>query len=241
VWIPAALLPATIGAAAIVAPFLLSRIKDIENVAGVMHLETMPLIAASAVLAAALAGSLIVRRFHLFFAFTVATCVTLALYLCLIAFPPINAVKSGRRLCYAIDAEWPREKPDRVMSYDIFRAEYILFGNYFLTEVNDYEPVVEAFRGPERAFCILRAGSLGNLRRALGPTPLFILWQNYVGHRLMAVVSNRPSRLPHLRESMRRQAAAQSARPQAVKQAIRPTGQTSALAVRCRERRKNEA
>jgi len=205
-WIPAAILPLALAVMVFVAGLLMERVADVQEVAAEMPLDLNTIRAIAAILAVALLGSLVARRTRLVFALTALAAVATTLYAVFVIFPPINWIKSGRRLCYAIEAE--RRPGDRVVSYDLFREEYILFGDYFVTEYGDYGPVVEAFREPGRTFCIIRAESVRNLRGALGETAHYVLWRDYVGHRPMAVVSNRPSRLPHLREAMRAQSPA---------------------------------
>lgn len=199
-WIPAAALVVILLAAVIGSTRILEEITEADKVGEALLVESRAMQVIAALLAAALAGSIWAGRARLVFSLTVVTAAAATLYMVFLVFPPINWIKSGRRICYAIEAE--RRPGDRVFTYDIFREEYLLFGDYFVERVGKAGPVIEAMRGPQRVFCILRASDVGDLRRLLGDDPLYVIWRGYVGHRVMAVVSNRPSRLPHLREAM---------------------------------------
>jgi 4-amino-4-deoxy-L-arabinose transferase-like glycosyltransferase len=192
--IPAALIPAALGGAALFAGVLASIAAGTVAVASELRFDLQQIRLIAGALAIALAAALLVARARLVFGLIVAVMGVFTLYSAFALLPQNNDIKSGRRLCESIDSE--RGAADRVMTLEIFREEFIFFGHYFVEEYDDIQPVVDALRAPQRAFCITYSRRVKDIEKALGATPVHLIWRDFTGHRKMAVVSNQPPRLP---------------------------------------------
>lgn len=127
---------------------------------------------------------------------------TMAFWLAVFLFiyPPLNNRRSARPLCEVLNREW--EPGQTVYSYEFYRSEYQLYGDYFFTVVdgarkNELEQkMLEDFRGPRRVYCLLRAGKdYRAFRKNLGDYPCHIIWNQPIGHREILVVSNQAPRI----------------------------------------------
>ena len=109
----------------------------------------------------------------------------------LLVFPPLDRRKSSRAFCETLNREW--STGEKVFSYDLYRSQYHLYGDYYLDVVEDFAPVVEAFQKPEQAFCLMRATKLDKFKSKVGDTsPIRVLWDESIGHRDVVLVTNTP-------------------------------------------------
>jgi hypothetical protein len=113
------------------------------------------------------------------------------------AYPALDPVKSGRP--FAEELLKRRRSPDEPIGiYEFFRADYMVYGDYRLTEIERDEetgdPQLHAFlRQPRRALLIMREKRLESLRELYPDLPMRLLFARQVGGRELVVVDNQPS------------------------------------------------
>ena len=110
--------------------------------------------------------------------------------------PALDPVKSGRGLCEEIEKR-RTDSEEEVGIYDFFRAEYILFGDYFLKiidkDTENEDPGLHAFLDtPKRHLLIMRSEYFDRLRELYPELPMRFLFKTKVGHREVTVVDNKP-------------------------------------------------
>jgi len=192
-WAVAATLLAGSLAALFGAKAVLSAITDrIEGGAVPPEWFSFPAIAAGIALAAlAVAAGVWRRRLLGVFYGIVAGTSILWLTVFLLVYPPLNNRKSTRAFCETLNREW--SPGESVFAYDLYRAQYHLFGDYYLDVVKDFAPIVEAFNGPGQAFCLMRGGKhYEKFQKSIGSARYYVLWEDAIGHRSVVLVSNRP-------------------------------------------------
>jgi 4-amino-4-deoxy-L-arabinose transferase-like glycosyltransferase len=112
-------------------------------------------------------------------------------------FPATNPIKSGRAISDAVRKT--RTAPDAPVGiYDFFRAEYILYGDFFLHDIDKEDQTgdhqVRAFLGqPRQAFLIFRDTQYDKLKSRLPDLAMRVVLSQRVGHRGLVLVDNQTS------------------------------------------------
>ena len=110
-------------------------------------------------------------------------------------YPPLNPRKSGRIISEKI-MELREAKTTPVASFGIFKEDYILYGDFFFTEIKDNdagEPQLGEFlKQPGQALVMMRSSSLKKIQKNHPEWPVRVLFQQPLGRRTVVIIDNQP-------------------------------------------------
>lgn len=131
---------------------------------------------------------LINRKPIITFAAITIMMITLMISIVSFYYPAMNGFKSGREFCMKTESIIKDNR--NIAIYDFFRADYMFYGNYLLTRIEEKDEVENFFSTDKRVFCIIRTDQFNRIQDFVKDKKLYILYSEPIGHRSVSLISN---------------------------------------------------